>query len=59
MALEHETANLDKICYAEAQQLDKLERLIAIIEEITSSSENKTLTLNRAATCFRRLQVSC
>ena len=58
MALQHETANLDKVCKVEAQQIDKLEKLVSIIDELNSSSENGTLTLSRAAACFKRLQVN-
>ncbi|KAL0268830.1 UNVERIFIED_CONTAM: hypothetical protein PYX00_010643 [Menopon gallinae] len=56
VALQHETTNLNRVCENESQQLNKLEKLISIIEECLNASENKTLTLGKAALCFSRLQ---
>ncbi|KAK6619473.1 hypothetical protein RUM43_012230 [Polyplax serrata] len=56
VALEHETKQLDKICNGEEIEIIKLEKLIEMMEDLTHSSENKTLSLDRAALIFRQLQ---
>uniref|UniRef100_A0A8D8YMB8 Tuftelin-interacting protein 11 n=1 Tax=Cacopsylla melanoneura TaxID=428564 RepID=A0A8D8YMB8_9HEMI len=54
--IEQEVNNLETLCIQEETTIDQLEKILAIIDSMTMSSEHKTLTLEETAKTFKQLK---
>ncbi|KAL1456914.1 hypothetical protein WDU94_001601 [Cyamophila willieti] len=54
--IEQEVNNLETLCKQEETTIDQLEKILAIIDSMTLSSEHKTLTLEETANTFKQLK---
>ncbi|XP_039287285.1 tuftelin-interacting protein 11 [Nilaparvata lugens] len=58
VTLENELKNLEIVESQEAQSIETLEKVLAIVEDLMQKSDNHTLTLDLAAEAFHDLQTN-